>query len=67
VVQIKRAYRKASLKWHPDKAKGDKKKAEERFGEIARAYEVQNAAFPALHGPSPAMETRSDQTRREPQ
>jgi len=38
--QIKRAYRKASLKWHPDKATGDKKVAEKKFSDIARAYEV---------------------------
>ena len=38
--QIKRAYRKMSLKFHPDKAQGDKKKAEQKFAEIARAYEA---------------------------
>eukprot|EP00927_Polykrikos_kofoidii_P077332 TRINITY_DN74283_c0_g1_i1.p1 TRINITY_DN74283_c0_g1~~TRINITY_DN74283_c0_g1_i1.p1 ORF type:complete len:297 (-),score=46.44 TRINITY_DN74283_c0_g1_i1:135-1025(-) len=38
---LKRAYRKAAMKWHPDKvAAKDKKVAEEKFIEIAWAYEV---------------------------
>ena len=37
--EIKRAYRKAALKYHPDKNKGDKK-AEEKFQKISEAYEV---------------------------
>jgi len=37
---IKRAYRKLSLKFHPDKAQGDKRQAEQRFLEISKAYEV---------------------------
>jgi DnaJ-class molecular chaperone len=37
--QIKKAYRKLSLKWHPDKNKGSKE-AEEKFKEISRAYQI---------------------------
>lgn len=37
--EIKRAYRKMAMKWHPDKHKGDKS-AEEKFKEINQAYEV---------------------------
>jgi curved DNA-binding protein len=37
---IKRAFRKLAIKHHPDKAKGDKRTAEERFKEINEAYEV---------------------------
>lgn len=37
--EIKKAYRKLAVKYHPDKNKGDKK-AEERFKEIGEAYEV---------------------------
>jgi molecular chaperone DnaJ len=36
---LKKAYRKLSKEWHPDKHKGDKK-AEDRFKEINEAYET---------------------------
>jgi curved DNA-binding protein len=37
---IKKAYRKLAMKYHPDKAKGDKKQAEEKFKRISEAYAV---------------------------
>lgn len=37
---IKRAYRKLALKFHPDNAKGDKAEAEKKFKECSEAYEV---------------------------
>ncbi|MBN1344677.1 MAG: molecular chaperone DnaJ [Phycisphaerae bacterium] len=37
--EIKRAYRKAALKWHPDRNKGNAE-AEAKFKESAEAYEV---------------------------
>ena len=37
--EIKKAYRKVALKYHPDRNQGDKA-AEEKFKEAAEAYEV---------------------------
>ena len=37
--EIKKAYRKLAMKYHPDRNKGDKK-AEEKFKEISEAYAV---------------------------
>ena len=35
---IKKAYRKAALKWHPDKNHGNEEEAERQFKEVTRAY-----------------------------
>ncbi|KAG2453652.1 hypothetical protein HYH02_001865 [Chlamydomonas schloesseri] len=37
---IKKAYRRQALKWHPDRNTDKKEAAEERFRDIAAAYEV---------------------------
>jgi len=39
-ADIKKAYRRLALKWHPDKNPDNQKEAEIRFKEISEAYEV---------------------------
>nr|AEX55298.1 HSP40 [Pinctada imbricata] len=39
-TDIKKAYRKLALKWHPDKNHDRQKEAEVKFKEISEAYEV---------------------------
>ncbi|CAF2394587.1 unnamed protein product [Rotaria sp. Silwood2] len=38
--EVKKAYRRLALKWHPDKNLSNKKEAEEKFKLISEAYEV---------------------------
>ncbi|KAJ1888473.1 Molecular chaperone (DnaJ super), partial [Kickxella alabastrina] len=38
--EIKKAYRKLALKWHPDRHQDDKATADGKFKEISEAYEV---------------------------
>jgi DnaJ-class molecular chaperone len=38
--EIKKAYRKQALEWHPDRHRDDKEAAERRFKEINEAYQI---------------------------
>ena len=38
--QIKKAYRKLAMKWHPDRNPDNKQEAENKFKEIGEAYSI---------------------------
>ncbi|KAD5961801.1 hypothetical protein E3N88_13274 [Mikania micrantha] len=40
ISEIKRAYKKLALQWHPDKNVDNREEAENKFREIAAAYEI---------------------------
>ncbi|ETO28251.1 hypothetical protein RFI_08880 [Reticulomyxa filosa] len=48
--EIKKAYRKLALQWHPDKNPGNEKDAEAKFKEISEAYEALTNPQQFQHG-----------------
>ena len=47
-TEIKKAYKRLALQWHPDKNQDNKEAAEDKFREVAEAYEVSSCFFPSL-------------------
>lgn len=45
---LKKAYRKLAMKWHPDKNPNNKKAAEAKFKQISEAYDVISLVFPKI-------------------
>ena len=45
IAEIKRAYKKLALQWHPDKNVDKRDEAEAMFREIAAAYEVHQSTI----------------------
>lgn len=45
IAEIKRAYKRLALQWHPDKNTANREEAENKFREIAAAYEVRQHCF----------------------
>ena len=57
--QIKKAYHKASMKYHPDRNPGDKAaEAEEMFKKVAKAYEI--LSDPEMKSARPLSALQSD-------
>jgi DnaJ family protein C protein 3 len=48
-LEIKKAYKRLALQWHPDKNQDNKEAAEDKFREVAEAYEVNFYPFALMY------------------
>jgi hypothetical protein len=56
--ELKKAYRKAAVRWHPDKNPDNRVAAEKKFKEIAAAYEVRTPRSACLSPTKAALSGR---------
>eukprot|EP00216_Chloropicon_sp_CCMP2111_P004345 CAMPEP_0198239230 /NCGR_PEP_ID=MMETSP1446-20131203/4697_1 /TAXON_ID=1461542 ORGANISM="Unidentified sp, Strain CCMP2111" /NCGR_SAMPLE_ID=MMETSP1446 /ASSEMBLY_ACC=CAM_ASM_001112 /LENGTH=290 /DNA_ID=CAMNT_0043921785 /DNA_START=221 /DNA_END=1093 /DNA_ORIENTATION=+ len=66
--EIKKAYRREALKWHPDRHTTEKAKAEQRFKEISEAYGALTDPKRSVHRqPGSGQQQRQHQRRQQQQ
>ena len=65
-TQIKKAYRKLAVRWHPDKNPGNREEAEAMFKKVTEAYDVLSDGASALLRPLHPLLPRARSRHRPP-